>query len=73
MKSAHDDVFREGARSYDTQDICPQCGKNGVVFASDFKAMGRKKVRACQWCLKVFVNGEPQSDLTAFTPGSDGA
>ena len=61
-----DDAFREGARAYDPQDLCPECGRQSVLFASDFKKFGKHKIRACQTCRKVFENGEPVSSLTVF-------
>lgn len=65
-----DDAFREGARSMDPADICPHCGLNRIVFASDFKMMGKKKVRACLDCKSVYVNGDKTSDLIVFDPNA---
>ena len=57
------DSWREGARSFDAGDRCPGC--NGVVmFASDFKKLGKQSIRVCNGpCKAVFHNGEKVSDL----------
>lgn len=56
-------MWREGARCYDSQDVCPGCGANCCIFGSDFKAFGKKSVRACTACKSVYVNGAKTGDL----------
>lgn len=58
------DTWREGARAFDAADECPKCGPGGIIFASDFKAMGKKSVRACGRCQRVYVNGKDEGPLT---------
>ncbi len=55
--------WREGARSGDPNDECPQCHAPGCIFASDFKKMGRRSVRVCAACCTVSVNGKAEGPL----------
>ena len=48
------DYWRAGARAGDPDDICPRCGQPRCFFASDFKKMGKRSVRACGHCQKVY-------------------
>ena len=54
--------WREGARSNDPADPCPECGAP-CMFASDFKKMGKQSVRVCGQCAAVFHNGKRVSAL----------
>ena len=57
------DEWREGARSGDPLDECPGCHAKGCMFASDFKAMGKRSVRVCGICKRVYVNGKDEGPL----------
>lgn len=58
--------WREGARSRCPDDVCPACHTPACVFASDFKAMGKKSVRACDRCGSVSVNGKLEGKLVCW-------
>ncbi len=55
--------WREGARSGDPADRCPNCGTLGCMFAFDFKKFGTHSLRVCSVCRTVFVDGKRQSEL----------
>jgi hypothetical protein len=59
--------FREGARSGDPIDRCSACGQVNLLFSMDFKKFGQHRLRACQHCKAVTVDGEKFGDIT-FTP-----
>lgn len=65
-------MFREGARANDPLDACPGCGKNCCHFASDFKMMGKKSVRACIHCKAVYLNDKKTADLEVHVLPKDG-
>ena len=62
------DTWRQGARSGDLGDVCPNCGTPGCVFASDFKLMGKHSVRACTHCHGVYDNGTLKDKLLVTPP-----
>jgi hypothetical protein len=68
-------MFREGARTFDPNDLCPQCGEGCCHFASDFRMMGQKQLRVCTKCHSVSINGKKVGDVEVHiltTPqGSD--
>lgn len=61
-------MFREGARIFDPQDICPQ-GHQCCHFASDFRAFGKRQIRVCTHpdCKAVYQNGQKVADLEIHT------
>ena len=50
-------------RAGSIKDKCPGCGFIGVLFAADVKKFGEHKLRVCDQCRKVFLDGKEVGKL----------
>lgn len=62
------DDFREGARSGDPKDTCPNCKAVAPMLVYDGKHMGRHRLVACAACKTVFLDGQLAATLEVFGP-----